>query len=268
MSKYLPFVAALVGGLMAAAGTGHAQSEEQELRAAIIEMRDGQAAVLEELKAIRKLLEQVARPQQAAAPAADDRAELTLRGIEGDPVRGDAAAPLVLVEYTDFQCPFCGRHFATTWPSLASDYVDTGKLRYVLRDFPLEAIHPQAFKAAEAARCAGDQGRYWEMHDVLFQNQKALGEPQLKQYAEGLGLDSAAFEACLEDGHHADAVRADLTEGQGAGINGTPSFFLAVEGEDGALKTLRKIVGAQPYAAFKGAIEAALKEQAKAPGEG
>jgi predicted DsbA family dithiol-disulfide isomerase len=106
------------------------------------------------------------------------------------------------------------------------------------------------------------------MHDTLFQNQKALGEAQLKHYAEGLGLDMAAFEACLEDGRHADAVRADLAEGQGAGITGTPTFFLAVEGEDGALKTLQKIVGAQPYAAFKGAIDEALKERAKAPREG
>jgi protein-disulfide isomerase len=268
MKTYLSFVAALLGGLIAVAGTGHAQSEDQALRAAIIEMRDGQAAVLEELKAIRKLLEQGARAQAAARPAADEGAGLTLSGIDGDPVKGAAEAPLVLVEYTDFQCPFCGRHFAATWPSLASEYVDAGKLRYLVRDFPLESIHPQAFEAAEAARCAGDQGRYWEMHDALFQNQKALGQAQLKQYAEGLGLDTAAFEACLEDGRHADAVRADLAEGQGAGITGTPTFFLAVEGENGALNTLRKIVGAQPYAAFAQAIEAALKEQAEAPGEG
>ncbi|HSA82253.1 MAG TPA: DsbA family protein, partial [Geminicoccaceae bacterium] len=127
---------------------------------------------------------------------------------------------------------------------------------------------PQAFKAAEAARCAGDQGRYWEMHDALFQNQRALGEPQLKHYAKGLGLDTAAFEACLDDGRHGDAVRADIAEASAAGISGTPSFFLAVESEDGGLKTLQKIRGAQPYAAFKSAIDDALADLAKPAGEG
>jgi len=231
-------------------------------------MRNGQAAVLEELKAIRKLLEQGARPHVAAAPATGEQAELSLRGLDGGAVKGDAEAPLVLVEYTDYQCPFCGRHFANTVPSLASEYVDTGKLRYVLRDLPLESIHPQAFKAAEAARCAGDQGRYWEMHDVLFQNQKALGELQLKHYAKGLGLEMAAFEACLDDGRHGDAVRADVAEASAAGISGTPTFFLAVEGEDGKLKTLQKIRGAQPYAAFKSAIDDALAKLGETAGEG
>ena len=259
---------ALTMPLLLTPGAGFAQSAEEDLGATLQELAKGQAAVLEELKAIRKLLEQGARPQVAAAPAADDGADLTLRGIDGGAVKGDAEAPLVLVEYTDYQCPFCGRHLANTVPSLASEYVDAGKLRYVLRDMPLESIHPQAFKAAEAARCAGDQGRYWEMHDALFQNQKALGELQLKHYAKGLGLEMAAFEACLDDGRHGDAVRAHIAEAQAAGISGTPTFFLAVEGEDGKLETLQKIRGAQPYSAFKSAIDAALDELAKPAGEG
>ena len=231
-------------------------------------MREAQGAVLEELKAIRKLLEQGARPQVAAAPRAEERTEVSLRGVDGGAVKGDAEAPLVLVEYTDYQCRSAGGTSPTRCPSLASEYVDTGKLRYVLRDMPLELIHPQAFKAAEAARCAGDQGRYWEMHDALFQNQRALGEPQLKHYAKGLGLDMAAFAACLDDGRHGDAVRADIAEAQSAGISGTPTFFLAVEGEDGKLETVQKIRGAQPYAAFKSAIDAALADLAKPAGEG
>jgi predicted DsbA family dithiol-disulfide isomerase len=97
----------------------------------------------------------------------------------------------------------------------------------------------------------------------LFQNQRALGQPQLKHYAKGLGLDMAAFQACLDEGRHGDAVRADIAEGQAAGISGTPSFFLAVEGENGSLKTLQKIRGAQPYSAFKSAIDEALTELAK-----
>jgi protein-disulfide isomerase len=266
----MPFITAvaLAVPLLLAPGGGFAQSAQQDLGATLEELAKGQTAVLEELKAIRKLLEQGARPQVAAAPSAGEQAELTLRGIDGGAVKGDAEAPLVLVEYTDYQCPFCGRHFANTVPSLAREYVDMGKLRYVLRDLPLESIHPQAFKAAEAARCAGDQGRYWEMHEALFKNQKALGPAQLKHYAKGLGLEMAAFEACLDDGRHGDAVRADVAEAQAAGISGTPTFFLAIEGEDGKLETLQKIRGAQPFSAFKGAIDAALDELAKPAGEG
>lgn len=264
----LTITIALTMLLLFAPGAGFAQSAEEDLGATLQELAKGQAAVLEELKAIRKLLEQGARPQVAAAPAAEERTELSLRGIDGGAVKGDPEAPLVLVEYTDYQCPFCGRHSTNTVPSLASEYVDTGKLRYVLRDMPLESIHPQAFKAAEAARCAGDQGKYWEMHDSLFQNQRALGELQLKHYAKGLGLDMTAFEACLDEGRHTDAVRADIAEGEAAGISGTPSFFLAVESEGGALKTLQKIRGAQSYSAFKQAIDAALADLAEDDGAG
>ena len=106
------------------------------------------------------------------------------------------------------------------------------------------------------------------MHDALFQNQRALGELQLKHYAKGLGLEMAAFEACLADGRHTDAVRADIAEAEAAGISGTPTFFLAVEGEDGKLETLQKIRGAQPFSAFQSAIDEALAKLAKPGGEG
>ena len=133
----------------------------------------------------------------------------------------------------------------------------TGKLRYVVRDFPLEAIHPQAFKAAEAARCAGDQGKYWEMHVLLFANQRALGAADLPKHAATLGLDGAKFQTCLEKGTHADAVRRDLAEGNKAGVRGTPTFFLGVI-DNGRVRVTRVIRGAQPADAFKAAIDAAL----------
>ena len=104
------------------------------------------------------------------------------------PSLGRADAPVTLVEFSDFQCPFCGRFFATTLPALKKDYIDTGKLRYVFRDFPLDQLHPNARKAAEAAHCAGEQGKYWEMHDVLFQNQRALAPSQLTEYARAVGV--------------------------------------------------------------------------------
>jgi protein-disulfide isomerase len=136
--------------------------------------------------------------------------------------------------------------------------VKAGTLRYAVRDFPLEAIHPQAFKAAEAARCAGDQGKYWEMHFQLFANQQALGAADLPKHAGTLGLDVAKFQDCLDKGTHAAQVRRDLAEGQQGGVGGTPTFFLGVVEDGSKVRVVRVIRGAQPFAAFKAAIDAAL----------
>jgi protein-disulfide isomerase len=136
--------------------------------------------------------------------------------------------------------------------------VRTGKLRYGVRDYPLEAIHPLALKAAEATHCAGEQGKYWEMHDRLFANQRALAAADLVNHARALGLDVAAFEGCVDGGKQTARVRRDLREGSEAGIRGTPVFFLGhVEG-DGRLRVVQVLRGAQPFAAFKAAIDAAL----------
>ena len=129
-----------------------------------------------------------------------------------------------------------------------------------MRDFPLEAIHPHAFKAAEAVHCAGDQGKYWEMHLLLFANQGALGPEELPKHAARLALDAAKFSQCLEKGVHADAVRRDLAEGAKAGVRGTPTFFLGVVEADNRVRVTRVIRGARPIDAFKTAIDAALAQ--------
>ena len=141
-------------------------------------------------------------------------------------------------------------------------YIKTGKVKYIALDFPLESIHQNAFKAAEAARCAGAQGKYWEMHARLFANQGALGLNDLPAHAEALGLDRAAFQPCLESGRYAEAIRKDLADGQQAGVTGTPSFFLGVtEVNDSKVKALRQLKGAQPYTAFQTTIDGLLAEQ-------
>jgi len=166
---------------------------------------------------------------------------------------GAADAPVVLVEFTDFQCPYCSRHFAETFPQIMADYVDTGQVRYVFMDFPLNSIHPQAQLAAEAARCAGDQDAFLEMHQALFGRQDEwsgrgdAGEVFIS-FAGELGLDEATFRQCLESGQYTAAVEADLAQGISLGINGTPAFFL-----NGNF-----VSGAQPYSVFQGAIESLL----------
>ncbi len=147
-------------------------------------------------------------------------------------------------------------------PQLEQAYIKTGKVKYVALDFPLESIHKNAFKAAEAAHCAGEQGKYWEMHARLFANQGTIGLNDLPSHAEALGLAMPAFQQCLESGRCAEAIRKDLADGQQAGVTGTPSFFLGVtESNDSKVKTLRQLTGAQPYAAFQAAINSLLSEQ-------
>jgi protein-disulfide isomerase len=233
-----------------------AASATAQTAADIAALRADVEALQAELRGIKTVLRErlTNAPPAAAAPAAAPDVSLPLRP---GPVKGDASARLVLVEFTDYECPFCARHQRDTLPRLEAEYVKTGKLRYAVREFPLEAIHPRARAAAEAALCAGDQGRYWEMHARLFAHPRALAADDLSRHAEALGLDGAAFGRCLADGTKTARVRRDLADGAAAGVAGTPAFFLGVE-EGGALKVVRVLRGAQPYEAFKQAIDAAL----------
>jgi protein-disulfide isomerase len=168
-------------------------------------------------------------------------------------VLGSPDAPVTIVEYSDFQCPFCGRYVAETYPQIVENYVEAGQVRYVFRHFPLLSIHPEAQKAAEAAECAGEQGQFWEMHDALFEAQEQWsGNPsavdQFKQLAGELELDQAQFDACLDGGDYADKVATDMQEGIAQGVTGTPAFRI-----NGI-----PLSGAQPLAAFQQIIDYAL----------
>ena len=169
--------------------------------------------------------------------------------ISDDASLGDANAPVTIIEFSDYECPFCFRHAKQTFPLIKEDFIDTGKVRYVFRDFPL-SNHPNAQKAAEAAECAGEQGKYWEMHDILFDNQKVLKIENYKIWAAELALDQTAFDGCLDSGSMESEVRQDMEDGQAIGISGTPVIFI----------NGRAISGAQPYPVFKFAINAALNE--------
>lgn len=169
---------------------------------------------------------------------------------------GQVDAPVVIVEFTDFQCPFCSRHFIETYPQIKADYVDTGKVRYVFMDFPLSSIHPQAQAAAEAARCAGDQNAYLQMHDMLFSRQGEWGGREdaggiFTSFAEELNLDTTVFTECVSSRQHEADVSADLEQGARLGVDGTPAFFI-----NGIF-----VSGAQPYEVFQQTIENLLAEE-------
>lgn len=162
-----------------------------------------------------------------------------------DPVLGPASAPVTIVEYSDFQCPFCAR-VAPTLKQLRETYGD--RIRIVWKDFPLTQIHPQAFKASEAGWCADEQDKYWEYHDRLFENQQALTDADLKRHAASLGLDARRFDECLDSSRHAERVRAGLGEGARLGITSTPTLFI----------NGRTVAGAQPYEVFSRIIDEEL----------
>ena len=162
--------------------------------------------------------------------------------------RGDQTAKVSLVIFEDFQCPFCERFTSDALVKIEKDYVNKGKVKLFFKHFPLTQIHPYAQKASEAAACAQDQAKFWEYHDILFKNQEKLGVDDLKKYAADLGLDTATFNSCLDSGVKKNLVDKDASDGDAAGVTGTPTIF--VNG--------RAIVGAQPYSAFKSAIDAEL----------
>ena len=168
-------------------------------------------------------------------------------------VKGDENAPVTIIEFSEYECPFCKRYVDETYPLILRDYVDTGKAKYVFRDFPL-SFHPNAFPAALASECAHEQGKFWEYHDLLFANQDSLGIDNYKEWAKELGLNTAQFDACLDSEKYADEVEADMADGQRYGVTGTPAFFI-----NGKL-----ISGAQPYDVFVQAIEAELAAMANA----
>jgi protein-disulfide isomerase len=190
------------------------------------------------------------QPAAAQAPGAAAIADSIV--VRAANVLGKAEAPVTLVEYSDFQCPYCLRHFSETQSRLIAEYVNTGKVKIVFKNFPIPELHPQAFQASVAAECAAEQGKFWAYHDVLFQRFGArtidYTPAGLGGYAVSLQLDRDKFDACLRDEKISARINADRQEGNRLGVRGTPTFF--INGQ--------QLVGAQPYEAFKAALDAAL----------
>jgi len=162
-----------------------------------------------------------------------------------DYIKGDKNAKLTLIEYSDFQCPYCSKHVPTI-EKILQDY--KGKVRVVFRHFPL-SFHANAQKAAEAAECAGEQGKFWEMHDKMFADQSALSIDNLKSDARTLGLNTSKFNDCLDSGKYTDKVKKQMAEGSAGGVTGTPATFVGDQ----------LVKGAVPYETFKAVVESKLK---------
>lgn len=216
----------------------------------------------ESVKTQNELLKQFLERLGAAREGREAPFKEMLVGVDGGAVYGKANAKVTIVEFSDFQCPFCARYSNDTFPQIEREYIETGRVRYVFRDYPIEASHPQAFKAHEAVHCAAEQGKRREMHKKVFANQRAMSVNDLTAHAVGLGLDKARFEKCLSQGTQSAKVRSAMSAGEQAGVRGTPTFFVGLtEPNSPNLKAVRRIVGAQPYGAFKAAIDELLSAQ-------
>jgi protein-disulfide isomerase len=193
------------------------------------------------------LVEDLKSKNAGAVKVMLDPPRYTVPISESDAVRGNASAPVTIVEFSDFQCPFCAR-VNPTLDRVRQTYGD--RVRIIFKDYPL-ANHPQAPKAAEAARCAGEQKKFWEMHDAMFANQRALEVPSLKQTARAIGLDGAAFDQCLDSSKHQAAVQANTELGEKMGVNSTPTLYI----------NGRAVIGAMPFEAFKQIIDEELAKK-------
>ncbi|MBI4894698.1 MAG: DsbA family protein [Candidatus Aenigmarchaeota archaeon] len=177
--------------------------------------------------------------------------------VDDDPTMGSKDAPIIVYEFSDYQCPFCERFFSASLPQIKQNYIDTGKILFVYKDFPLTQIHPGAMPAAIYAKCANDQGKWVAFHDAVFKNQGALqqGQAGLDSLATQAGLDMTALASCASDPSAQKEVENDLNTGIAVGVTGTPSFFIG-----SPEKGFVNVVGAQPYDVLRQAIDQKLAE--------
>jgi len=189
------------------------------------------------------------------------QSNLTMKiSVDNDPIIGNPDAPITIIEFSDFQCPFCARFYTQTLPLIYEEYIEPGKVKLVFRDYPIQSIHPNAVPAAVASECANEQGKFKEMHDMLFEKQNEWSKQKtadalslFSQYATKIQLEQEVFDSCLTSGKYIEEIRKDLDDGRDYGVSGTPGFF--VGNDQIGYVELR---GAQPFDSFKKIIDAQL----------
>jgi protein-disulfide isomerase len=213
--------------------------------------------IINELRAIRQLLTQ---QQQAKVPAAPEQPQRVKLNLDGFQMLGSKDAPLTVVEFTDYQCPFCQRFHVTTFPELKKNYIDTGKLRFYSRDLPLD-FHANAMRAAQAARCAGEQGKFWQLRDVMGANPDKLDMDHIVAFATDVKLDIPTFRACVDGNKYKESVQSDVMEAMKIGASGTPAFIVGKSTPDGVDGEM--MVGALPFQMFDEKLKSLAAPAAK-----
>ncbi len=265
--RKLSIGAALAALVLFVIGTSAHAQKRREAKQPSQTKQNVDAAMLETLKAMQKELQDIktllaARPvqptPQAANPAAVVPQAVSL-DLTNRPFRGSKDAPVTIVEFTDYECPFCSRHAQQTLPQIEKEYIATGKVKYYVVDLPLEAIHRHAFKAAVAVRCANEQNKYWEMHDRLFAATRGT-LTDWNAHAVAIGLETEKFTGCVESDKYVADVRKDIALTQKVGVQGTPGFFFA-KGSGEKVTTTSFMNGARPFPVMKEQIDALLLQK-------
>ena len=214
-------------------------------------------AILKELIEVRQELNQIKQkvliPQGRAKPTLVKMARVSTLG---NPSLGNLEAPVTIVEFTDYQCPYCQKFYSKAYKELKTQYVEAGKLRFVLRDLPLP-IHLHAKPAAISAHCAGEQNKFWEMHDALFEGEGKLNPDDISLYAKSIGLDNISFQDCLTSGKFNKDIAQDVQDAKKASIKGTPSFVVGLTTDNFVNGII--IRGTRPLIAFKQEIDRLLQ---------
>ncbi len=224
----------------------HPQGDLSALRTDIRALQSEQQQIIARLDELKQLLQ-----SNGLSPS------VSSVSVRGETFRGDSGARVAIIEYADFECPYCGEYERKVFPQLLSDYIATGKVKYFYRDLPLPG-HARAIPAARAARCAGEQGKYWEMHDSLFATQNALSAPALLDRAQTLGLDTEKFSECQSSEKYSADIQKSISEAQAMRIDGTPTFFLGIVEQSGDVTIGKRVAGAAPFDVFKSELDALL----------
>ena len=231
-------------------------SDPESLRKEIEALKASQAAMQKDLAEIREFLRQATGGKFGAPPIEGNTVDLN-----GAPARGAGSAGVTLVEVSDYHCPFCRRHFQQTQPRIYADYVDQGKVRHVFIHYPIDQLHPDAFRSHEGASCAAEQGKFWELHTKLFEAPVKTVD-QIVALAQTAGLDTSALRACMDGGKYSSAVRESVKRMQELGVDSTPMFLLGMTPKDGEpMKILKVVKGAHPFDQFKSSIDSLLTSQ-------
>jgi protein-disulfide isomerase len=241
-------------------------AQQQGNNAEVTQLRKENA----ELKAEQqRLLEQIRQlqgndPLKSVSPAKPQLPFDMTVNANNQEMKGSKGARIAIIEFSDFQCSYCLSYVTQTFPQIDKDYIRTGKVKYFFRNLPLTQGHPNAFRAAEAAHCAAEQGKFWEAHDRFFANQDTLNPNDWPQHARALGLNTEKFTQCLESGKYDEEINQDIDDAQRVGINGTPAFLIGVaEPNSSKVKVSKIMMGAETYDSFKKALDEQIFAQAK-----
>lgn len=236
-------------------------TEAKSVQAQLDELRAGQERILRELEEVKALLRAKAGGGELPSRPADPPMPVSVN-VHGEPFKGDARATVAILEYSDFDCDFCGRWATTVYPKLREAYVETGKVKFFFRDLP-EPAHAEALLKARLARCAGLQGRFWEMHDLLFAERRSLAASDFTAEARAVGIDHEPLAACLRDARMTQVIQRSAAGAARMGIRGTPTFLVGVLTDNGdVLRVKKMLLGAEEMETFQPLLDGLLAGQA------